>query len=64
MKKKLLLICGIFALAPFYKSQNITVFNDVPFYSMYHYLGEGQTLPNEALTAACDNYDRLAGVNQ
>ncbi len=103
MKKKLLFaIAGLFtnslALA-----QNVTVFNDVPFYSMYHYLGEGQTMPPEAfsqipagairlhayeqdiisrkltaaeiasigssvtmnvtLKAACDNYDRIAGVN-
>jgi len=103
MKKKLLFaIAGIFTNS-FALAQNVTVFNDVPFYSMYHYLGEGQTMPPEAfsqiptgairlhayeqdiisrkltateiaslgssikmnivLTAACDNYDRLAGVN-
>ncbi|WP_051230422.1 peptide-N-glycosidase F-related protein [Epilithonimonas caeni] len=103
MKKKLLFVFAGLALAPFFKSQNVSVFNDVPFYSMYHYLGEGETMPAEAysqipagairlhayeqdiisrkltdseiasigsnvkmnivLTAACDNYDRLAGVN-
>ncbi len=92
-----------FATIPLFQSQNVSIFNDVPFYSMYHYLGEGQTLPAEAysqipagairlhayeqdiisrklsvaeigsigsnvkmnivLTAACDNYDRIAGVN-
>jgi hypothetical protein len=91
-------------------SQNVTVFNDVPFYSMYHYLIQGnldaesnQNLPAEAfsqipsgairshayerevvsrklstaeisslgdnitlnvtLFAACDNYDRNAGIS-
>ncbi len=103
MKKKLLFAIASLALAPIFKSQNISVFNDVPFYSMYHYLGDGETLPVEAyeqipagairlhayeqdiisrkltsseiasigssvkmnilLTAACDNYDRIAGVN-
>ncbi len=103
MKKKLFFAIAGLALAPFFKSQNISVFNDVPFYSMYHYLGEGESLPAEAysqipagairlhayeqdiisrkltpaeiaslgsnvklniiLTAACDNYDRIAGVN-
>ncbi|MDP9956136.1 hypothetical protein J2X97_001773 [Epilithonimonas hungarica] len=103
MKKKLLFVFAGLALTPFFKSQNVSVFNDVPFYSMYHYLGEGESLPAEAysqipsgairlhayeqdiisrklteseiasigssvkmnivLTAACDNYDRLAGVN-
>jgi len=103
MKKKLLFaVAGLFANS-FFLAQNVSVFNDVPFYSMYHYLGEGQTMPPEAfsqipagairlhayeqdiisrklsaaeiaslgssikmnivLTAACDNYDRLAGVN-
>ena len=103
MKKKLLFaIAGLFTNS-FFFAQNVSVFNDVPFYSMYHYLGEGQTMPPEAfsqipagairlhayeqdiisrkltateiaslgsnikmnivLTAACDNYDRLAGVN-
>jgi len=103
MKKKLLFaIAGLFTNS-FFLAQNVSVFNDVPFYSMYHYLGEGQTMPPEAfsqipagairlhayeqdiisrkltaaeiaslgssikmnivLTAACDNYDRLAGVN-
>jgi len=103
MKKKLLFAIAGLAMAPFFRAQNVSVFNDVPFYSMYHYLGEGQTMPPEAfsqipagairlhayeqdiisrklteteiasigssvkmnivLTAACDNYDRLAGVN-
>lgn len=103
MKKKLFFAVAALAIIPFFKSQNVTVFNDVPFYSMYHYLGEGETLPPEAyaqipagairlhayeqdiisrklseteiaaigsnvrmnivLTAACDNYDRIAGVN-
>jgi len=103
MKKKLLFaIAGLFTNS-FFLAQNVSIFNDVPFYSMYHYLGEGQTMPPEAfsqipagairlhayeqdiisrkltateiaslgssikmnivLTAACDNYDRLAGVN-
>lgn len=103
MKKKLFFAIAGLALVSFFKSQNISVFNDVPFYSMYHYLGEGESLPAEAysqipagairlhayeqdiisrkltpteiaslgsnvklniiLTAACDNYDRIAGVN-
>ncbi|UQB70033.1 peptide-N-glycosidase F-related protein [Epilithonimonas zeae] len=103
MKKKLLFAIVGLAIAPFFRAQNVSVFTDVPFYSMYHYLGEGQTMPPEAfsqipagairlhayeqdiisrklseteiasigssvkmnivLTAACDNYDRLAGVN-
>ncbi len=103
MKKTLLFVVAAFAIAPFLRAQNVTVFNDVPFYSMYHYLGAGESLPPEAysqipngairlhayeqdiisrkltdneiasigsnvkmnivLTAACDNYDRLAGVN-
>ncbi|WP_374444948.1 peptide-N-glycosidase F-related protein [Epilithonimonas sp.] len=103
MKKKLLFVFAGFALTPFFRSQNVSVFNDVPFYSMYHYLGAGEYLPPEAysqipagairlhayeqdiisrrlsdseiasfgsnvkmnivLTAACDNYDRIAGVN-
>ncbi len=103
MKKKLFFaVAGLFTNS-FFLAQNVSVFNDVPFYSMYHYLGEGQTMPPEAfsqipagairlhayeqdiisrkltpeeiasigssvrmnivLTAACDNYDRLAGVN-
>lgn len=102
MKQNLLL--SLFALgSSFFSAQNVTVFNDVPFYSMYHYLGAGETLPAEAysqipagairlhayerdiisrklteteiaalgsnvtmnikLFAACDNYDRIAGVN-
>ncbi|MFY7810321.1 MAG: peptide-N-glycosidase F-related protein [Flavobacterium sp.] len=107
MKKTILLFVLI---AQFIHSQNITIFNDVPFYSMYHYLNQGnldseafQNLPPEAfsqipmgairshayerdvisrklttteinslgdnitlnvtLFAACDNYDRIAGVN-
>jgi hypothetical protein len=103
MKKKLFFaIAGIFTNS-LLLAQNVTVFNDVPFYSMYHYLGEGETMPPEAysqipsgairlhayeqdiisrkltateiasigssvtmkitLKAACDNYDRIAGVN-
>lgn len=103
MKKKLFFaIAGIFTSSIF-SAQNVSVFNDVPFYSMYHFLGEGQTMPPEAfsqipagairlhayeqdiisrkltdaeissigssvmmnitLIAACDNYDRIAGVN-
>ncbi|MBV6878652.1 peptide-N-glycosidase F-related protein [Epilithonimonas ginsengisoli] len=103
MKKKIFFaIAGIFTSSIF-SAQNVSVFNDVPFYSMYHYLGEGQTMPPEAfsqipagairlhayeqdiisrkltdaeissigssvmmnitLIAACDNYDRIAGVN-
>lgn len=103
MKKKLFFaVAGLFANSLFL-AQNVSVFNDVPFYSMYHYLGEGQTMPPEAfsqipagairlhayeqdiisrklsdseiasigssvtmnikLIAACDNYDRIAGVN-
>lgn len=103
MKKKLFFaIAGLFTSSLFL-AQNVSVFNDVPFYSMYHYLGEGQTMPPEAfsqipagairlhayeqdiisrkltaaeiasigssvtmnitLKAACDNYDRIAGVN-
>ena len=103
MKKKLLFAVAGLLSNSFLLAQNVSVFNDVPFYSMYHYLGEGQTMPPEAfsqipagairlhayeqdiisrklsateiaslgssikmnivLTAACDNYDRLAGVN-
>lgn len=103
MNKKLLFsIAGLLTSSPFL-AQNVSVFNNVPFYSMYHYLGEGQTMPPEAfsqipagairlhayeqdiisrklsdaeiasigsnvtmnikLIAACDNYDRIAGVN-
>ncbi len=103
MKKTLFFaIAGLFTNS-FLLAQNVSVFNDVPFYSMYHYLGEGQTMPPEAfsqipagairlhayeqdiisrklttseiasigsnvtmnikLIAACDNYDRIAGVN-
>ena len=103
MKKKLLTGIAVLNLGLSLNAQNVTVFNDVPFYSMYHYLGEGQSLPPEAysqiptgairlhgyerdiisrkltpeeiasigssvsvevdLIAACDNYDRLAGIN-
>ncbi|WP_051259626.1 peptide-N-glycosidase F-related protein [Epilithonimonas tenax] len=103
MKKKLFFaVAGLFSSSLFL-AQNMTVFNDVPFYSMYHYLGAGETMPAEAysqipagairlhayeqdiisrkltdaeiatigssvtmnitLKAACDNYDRIAGVN-
>ncbi len=103
MKKKLLTGIAVLSLGLLLNAQNVTIFNDVPFYSMYHYLGEGQSLPPEAysqipagairlhgyerdiisrkltpeeianigssvsvevdLIAACDNYDRLAGIN-
>ena len=103
MKIKLLFAMAGFCSSSLLMAQNISVFNDVPFYSMYHYLGEGQTMPPEAfsqipagairlhayeqdiisrkltateiaslgssvtmnitLKAACDNYDRIAGVN-
>ncbi len=103
MTKKLLLAFAGLLSNSTVSAQNVSIFNDVPFYSMYHYLGEGQTMPPEAfsqipagairlhayeqdiisrklsdaeiaslgnsvkmniiLTAACDNYDRLAGVN-
>ncbi|MFN3021735.1 peptide-N-glycosidase F-related protein [Chryseobacterium sp. TY3] len=103
MKKKLLTGIAALSLGLLLNAQNVTIFNDVPFYSMYHYLGEGQSLPPEAysqipagairlhgyerdiisrkltpeeianigssvsvevdLIAACDNYDRLAGIN-
>lgn len=94
---------AVFTVSSLSAQTTVTVFDDVPFYSMYHYLGEGETLPPEAysqipegairlhayerdiisrkltesevaslgnsltmnviLMAACDNYDRLAGVN-
>lgn len=103
MKKKLFFAVAGLLTSSFFSAQNVSVFNDVPFYSMYHYLGEGQTMPPEAfsqipagairlhayeqdiisrklteaeiasmgnsvkmnikLIAACDNYDRIAGVN-
>ncbi|MCD9854620.1 T9SS type A sorting domain-containing protein [Epilithonimonas sp. JDS] len=103
MKKKLFFAAAGLLTNSFFLAQNVSVFNDVPFYSMYHYLGEGQTMPPEAfsqipagairlhayeqdiisrklteaeiasigssvtmnikLIAACDNYDRIAGVN-
>lgn len=103
MSKYLLsLLFGLLAM-PLFLAQNVNVFTNVPFYSMYHFLGEGETLPPEAYTeipagairmhgyerdiisrklsdaeiaslgseltlnviliAACDNYDRIAGVN-
>lgn len=102
MKKNLLLL-SLFGTLGFVNAQNINVFNNVTFYSMYHYLGENEQLPAEAyqnipegairihqyereiisrkltenelaslqdnltvkatIKAACDNYDRLAGVN-
>lgn len=105
MKKNLLfLLFGLLVSSRLLaQSDTLKVFENVPFYSMYHYLGAGQTLPAEAYTqipqgairihayeldvisrkltqaeigalggnlsvnvtliAACDNYDRLAGVN-
>lgn len=103
MKKKLFFAIAGILTSSIFSAQNVSVFNDVPFYSMYHYLGEGQTMPPEAfsqipagairlhayeqdiisrkltdaeistigssvtmnitLIAACDNYDRIAGVN-
>ncbi len=103
MNKKLLSFFLSSFLGFFAFSQTVSVFNNVPFYSMYHYLGAGETLPPEAyseipagairmhayerdiisrkltdaeissigsqltmnvtLIAACDNYDRIAGVN-
>ncbi|WDF46168.1 peptide-N-glycosidase F-related protein [Chryseobacterium sp. KACC 21268] len=103
MKKKLFFAVAGLVTNSLFMAQNVSVFNDVPFYSMYHYLGEGQTMPPEAfsqipagairlhayeqdiisrkltdseiasigssvtmnikLIAACDNYDRIAGVN-
>ncbi|SFC44482.1 Por secretion system C-terminal sorting domain-containing protein [Flexibacter flexilis DSM 6793] len=104
MKKNLLFaLLGLLFSPKLLAQDTLTVFNNVPFYSMYHYLGAGQTLPVEAysqipqdairihayeldvisrkltvneisalgssltvnvtLIAACDNYDRLAGVN-
>lgn len=107
MKKKYLLFV---LFAQFINAQNVTVFNDVPFYSMYHYLVQSDLnaehqnlLPQEAFTqipqgairshsyerdvisrkltateinslgdnitlkvtlfAACDNYDRNAGIS-
>lgn len=103
MKKKLLFVAAGLLTNSLFLAQNVSVFDDVPFYSMYHYLGEGQTMPPEAfsqipvgairlhayeqdiisrkltdteiasigssvkmnivLKAACDNYDRIAGVN-
>lgn len=103
MKQKLLSCITVFGIGLSLSAQNINVFEDVPFYSMYHYLGEGESLPPEAysqipsgairlhayerdiisrkltseeitglgsnlsievdLFAACDNYDRIAGIN-
>lgn len=103
MKRKLLFLFASAQFLTTVQAQNVDVFNDVTFYSMYHYLGEGETLPAEAynnlpdgalrfhayeqdvisrkltyfeiadlgssvtmnvtLFAACDNYDRLAGVS-
>lgn len=103
MNIKLLVSSAFLLLLQAINAQTVTVFNNVPFYSMYHYLNEGETLPPEAysqiptgairlhayereiisrklsaeeiaslgsnvqinvsLIAACDNYDRLAGIN-
>lgn len=103
MKVKLLISAAALALSACLFGQNVSIFTNVPFYSMYHYLGEGETLPTEAYTeipsgairmhayerdvisrklssaeiatlgseitmniniiAACDNYDRFAGVS-
>jgi len=106
--KKYFLIFGLISFLT--NAQNISVFDNVPFYSMYHYLNQGdldseasQNLPPEAFTeipvgairshayerdvisrkltedeinslednivinatlfAACDNYDRNAGIS-
>ena len=101
--KKILFLLSTAVLSSYTYAQNVTVFENVPFYSMYHYLGEGEQLPQEAydqipedairihqyerdiisrklteteinsleknltvnatIIAACDNYDRIAGVN-
>ena len=50
MKKKLLLCVFALQSLGFAFAQNVNVLTDVPFYSMYHYLGEGQTLPPEAFS--------------
>lgn len=103
MKIKLLFSAVAIAATTLFSAQNVSVFTNVPFYSMYHYLGEGESLPTEAYTeipsgairmhayerdvisrklssaeiatlgneitmnidiiAACDNYDRFAGVS-
>lgn len=103
MQKTLLTAILSFAISTFISAQTIAVFNNVPFYSMYHYLGAGETLPPEAFSeipagairmhayerdvisrklseteiaafgseitmniniiAACDNYDRIAGIS-
>lgn len=103
MVKNLFLTFSLLWVSTLFNAQNVTVFNNVPFYSMYHYLGAGESLPpaayseipagairlhayerdiisrklstseiaslgssltmNITLIAACDNYDRIAGVN-
>ena len=103
MKTKLLFSMVALAATTYFSAQNVSVFSNVPFYSMYHYLGEGESLPAEAysqipaeairmhayerdviarklsvveiatlgseismnidMIAACDNYDRFAGVS-
>lgn len=103
MKTKLLFSIVALAATTYFSAQNVSVFSNVPFYSMYHYLGEGESLPAEAysqipaeairmhayerdviarklsvaeiatlgseismnidIIAACDNYDRIAGVS-
>lgn len=103
MKTKLLFSMVALAATTYFTAQNVSVFSNVPFYSMYHYLGEGESLPAEAysqipaeairmhayerdviarklsvveiatlgseismnidMIAACDNYDRFAGVS-
>ena len=101
--KKILFLLSTALYCNINYAQNVTVFENVPFYSMYHYLGEGEQLPQDAydqipegairihqyerdiisrkltdaeinsleqnltvnatIIAACDNYDRIAGVN-
>ena len=48
MKTKLLFSMVALAATTYFSAQNVSVFSNVPFYSMYHYLGEGESLPAEA----------------
>lgn len=64
MKKTLLFVVAAFAIAPFLRAQNVTVFNDVPFYSMYHYLGAGESLPPEAYSQIPNAAIRLHAYEQ
>lgn len=103
MKINQLFVAIALSAGSFFSAQNVSVFTNVPFYSMYNYLGPGETLPPEAyseipaeairmhayerdvisrkltsteiaalgseitmninIIAACDNYDRFAGVS-